>query len=270
MKKILLIVTTILLIVNGVLAQVPNMFNYQAVLRDASGNIIVGEVTEVDVTILAGSTNTSIFNETHTITTTTNGLVNLRIGSQEDISNIDWGADTYYIRVSVNGAIMGTSQVLSIPYAMYAKNVENIDALLLSGGTMSGEIEMGGTNKITNLAEPTNAQDAATKAYVDALEITIMALEERIEALETSLQPATIKGNTNVSKNATNEIYSIEAVTGADSYTWTVPSDALITENNGTSIIVTFGTKNGNISVTTNSAGTTSTTNIKKIIIYNH
>jgi len=45
----------------------------------------------------------------------------------------------------------------------------NADSKLdLAGGTMTGAIAMG-TNKITGMGDPTAAQDAATKAYTDAL-----------------------------------------------------------------------------------------------------
>ncbi len=62
--------------------------------------------------------------------------------------------------------------------------------------------------------------------------------------------PGTITGNSSAVLNAANEAYSIAAITGATSYNWTVPTGATITEGQGTtSIVVTFGTTSGNISV---------------------
>ncbi len=122
MKKFLFIFAIILFSVTGVLAQTPNIFSYQAVLRSADGNIIAGEVTEMEIQITAGSTGASIFEETHIVTTTAQGLVNLRIGSVEDMSGIDWGEDTYFIKVMVNGATMGISQILSVPLCFARKN----------------------------------------------------------------------------------------------------------------------------------------------------
>ena len=128
MKKTLLIITAILFAVTGVLAQTPNQFKYQAVLRDASGNILAAETVAVYISILQGSvTGTSVFNETHNTTTTAQGLINLNIGSINDMGSIDWAADTYFVEISVNGTVMGTSQLLSVPYAMNATTAETAD-----------------------------------------------------------------------------------------------------------------------------------------------
>ena len=122
MKKLSLVLIAILFAVTGILAQTPNEFKYQAVLRNADGTIMAGESVQVDISILQGSaTGTSVFDETHNVTTTAQGLINLNIGSEGEMSSIVWGADTYFIQISVNGTEMGTSQLLSVPYAMYAE-----------------------------------------------------------------------------------------------------------------------------------------------------
>jgi hypothetical protein len=71
-------------------------------------------------------------------------------------------------------------------------------------------------------------------------------------------QPGAITGNTSPCQNATGITYSISPVSGATTYTWTVPSGATIVSGQGTtSITVNFGTTSGNISVTAgNSCGT--------------
>ncbi len=63
-----------------------------------------------------------MFNETHNVTTTAQGLINLNIGSINDLSIIDWGTDDYFVKITVNDTEMGTSQLLSVPYALYANN----------------------------------------------------------------------------------------------------------------------------------------------------
>lgn len=128
MKKITLLLTAILFTITGIFAQTPNQFKYQAILRDASGNILANEEADVDISILQGSaTGTSVFDETHNVTTTAQGLINLNIGSVSDMSVIDWSADIYFVEITVNGTIMGTSQLLSVPYALYAKIAETAD-----------------------------------------------------------------------------------------------------------------------------------------------
>ena len=128
MKKLSLVLVAILFAVTGILAQTPNEFKYQAVLRDAGGQIMEEEAVTVDISILQGSASgTSVFDEQHSVTTTAQGLINLNIGSVEDLSVVDFSADTYFIEISVNSTVMGTSQLLSVPYALYAKEVENVD-----------------------------------------------------------------------------------------------------------------------------------------------
>ena len=128
MKKLSLLLVAILFAVTGIMAQTPNQFKYQAVLRDASGAIMTSEAVSVDISILQGSaTGTSVFDESHSVTTTAQGLINLNIGSVEDLSVVDFSADTYFIEISVNSTVMGTSQLLSVPYALQAKEVENVD-----------------------------------------------------------------------------------------------------------------------------------------------
>ena len=122
MKKLTLLLTAILFAVTGILAQTPNEFKYQAVLRNADGTIIAEESVSVDISILQGSASgTSVFDEIHRVITTAQGLINLNIGSQGDMSVVDWSASTYFIEISVNGTLMGTSQLLSVPYALYAE-----------------------------------------------------------------------------------------------------------------------------------------------------
>ncbi|MCP4178691.1 MAG: hypothetical protein GY756_13080 [bacterium] len=127
-KKITLVLFTILvhqLLCTAIMAQVPSQFKYQAALRNPDGTIIANESVTVDISILQGSAlGTNVLDESHTVTTTAQGLINLNIGSENDMSSIDWSSDTYFIEISVNNTVMGTSQLLSVPYALYAKTVE--------------------------------------------------------------------------------------------------------------------------------------------------
>ena len=133
MKKIRITLINILFLtlLSGTLfAQTPGQFKYQAVLRDATGNIIVNQQKTIVIDILKGSTTgTSVFTESHTITTTAQGLINLNIGSVNTtgISLIDWSTDKYFIKLKVEGVEMGTSQLLAVPYALNAKWAESTD-----------------------------------------------------------------------------------------------------------------------------------------------
>jgi len=126
MKKISLIIVAIIFTITGIFAQTPNEFKYQAVLRNAEGAIMPEESVTVDISILQGSvTGPSVFDETHVVTTTAQGLINLNIGSINDMSAVDFSSDIYFVEITVNDVLMGTSQLLSVPYALMAKNVEN-------------------------------------------------------------------------------------------------------------------------------------------------
>lgn len=121
-------------------AQAPQKMSYQSVIRDANGQLKRDANLGMQISVLQGSeTGTPVFVERHFPKSNTNGLVTLEIGggltTQGNFSNIDWSQGPYFIKTEtdVNGGanytISGTSQLLSIPYALYAKNVENVPSL---------------------------------------------------------------------------------------------------------------------------------------------
>lgn len=117
-------------------AQVPESFKYQAVVRDETGIAITNTEVNIEINILRGSTSgTSIFSETHTTNTNAFGLVNLEIGSinTSDFSAIDWANGPYYVQITVDGSELGTSQLLSVPYALHAQTAENVTNLSITG-----------------------------------------------------------------------------------------------------------------------------------------
>jgi hypothetical protein len=125
MKKIYTFITAILVFVS-LMAQTPQSFKYQAVLRDGSGNIKANTSANIGISILqGGASGTVVYSETHGATTNVYGIVNLDLGNGSPTSgsfaNIDWSTGLYFIKVTVDGTDMGTSQLLSVPYALYAK-----------------------------------------------------------------------------------------------------------------------------------------------------
>ena len=135
MKKINLLLLLLLFILNG-FAQTPESFKYQAVVRNASGDIIVNQIVGVQIEILQGSnTGFVVYSETHSVMTNNFGLINFNIGEGSiqsgDFSLISWGTDNYFVKVSIdpsggnNYIETGTSQLLSVPYALHAKTSDN-------------------------------------------------------------------------------------------------------------------------------------------------
>ncbi len=151
-----IIALIIMLIGSSVFAQSPEAFKYQAIARDAGGNILSNHNVSLKISILkTNDTGTSVYIETHTVTTNSFGLINLNIGTgtivSGDFSSIDWANDKYYLKVEMDPAggtsyqAMGTSQLLSVPYALNAKSSETTnDGWKMTGNT--GTIE--GTNFI--------------------------------------------------------------------------------------------------------------------------
>jgi len=113
-----------------VAAQAPEKFSYQAIVRDAEENLVTNAPIGVQISILEGSaTGTALYVETHTSNTNENGLMSIEIGSgttNDDFSAIDWSAGPYFIKTEtdpdggINYSISGTSQLLSVPYALFA------------------------------------------------------------------------------------------------------------------------------------------------------
>jgi uncharacterized protein (TIGR02145 family) len=129
MKKIFTLITS-LVFTTLLFSQSPSSFKYQAVLRDVRGNIRVNTSATIGISILQGSsTGTSVYSENHTTTTDSYGLINLEIGKGTvtlgTFSGINWASGTYFVKVTVDGVEMGTSQLLSVPYALYATKAAN-------------------------------------------------------------------------------------------------------------------------------------------------
>jgi hypothetical protein len=171
MKSICILIL-ILLSVSTTFCQAPNGFNYQAVLRNASGEVRANTDIIVDVSILQGSTSGDIvYNETQNTTTSSTGLINIVIGSIDtaEFNTINWAAGPYFIQITVDGSLMGTCQLLSVPYAKYASMAANINAGGINTGILNPERfsaydDLEEENKLNN----DNAKDLLTRAQSDA------------------------------------------------------------------------------------------------------
>ena len=130
MKKIILSLTLFTLLIMEATAQAPQKINYQAIVRDALGNSLPGGTNvTVRFRIHDGSpTGAVIFTETNTAVTNQFGLITQVIGGSSPLTGVNWGGGPKYLQVEtdltggVNFTDMGTSQLLSVPYALYAQN----------------------------------------------------------------------------------------------------------------------------------------------------
>ncbi len=129
MRKILLLLVSILF-TNILLAQSPNLIKYQAVIRNGEGEIISNQNITAVINIIKDNPNGDIiFSETHSVSTNKFGLINLQIGSINLIGfeSIDWSITNYYIEIIINGNSLGVSQLLSVPYALYANKAQSVE-----------------------------------------------------------------------------------------------------------------------------------------------
>ena len=228
MKKIFTIVAMTFLWFMSLSAQVPQKLTYQSVIRDAAGNVINNQDLEVQITILQGSIEGPVvYSENHTTATTVNGVITLEVGGGKtsyDFTSIDWSDGPYYIRstAELNGkSISVTSQLLSVPYSLYAHRA------FLADKVNEQFLEDIIAAKIQSALEEQNV------AWEDKIQ---KALDERdaiwqgkLEALEAVLDSITAQQATPVDTIPSDTIPSDTI----PSDTTTIPSDTIPTDTVG-------------------------------------
>lgn len=145
------------------LAQAPNKMSYQAVIRNSGNALVINQVIGMRISILQTTPNgVSVYVESQSPTTNANGLVSIEIGGgsvlQGNFSAIDWADGPYFVKTEVdpsggnNYSIIGTTQLLSVPFALHANTAENISGELpesdpIFGSSVASEIT---ANDISN------------------------------------------------------------------------------------------------------------------------
>jgi hypothetical protein len=172
MKKLYTLLASFLITLT-LFAQAPEKMSYQAVVRDANNALIMNQAVGMRIQILQGSVSgTTVYEETQIPTSNDNGLVTLEIGTGTIVSgmfgSIDWSSGPYFIKTetdptgTTNYTISGTSQLMSVPYALYAKTSGN------GAGAQgpAGADGIDGTNGAVGAQGPagTNGIDGATGA----------------------------------------------------------------------------------------------------------
>ena len=176
MKKLILSLVAIATLSLSSFGQAPEGFKYQAVIRDAGNIILNNQTVGMRMTIQQGSIGgTTVYQETFAPTTNGYGLVNLEIGSgtvvSGDFTTIDWANGPYFIETAadVTGgtsyAVMGTSQLMSVPYALYAKTSGNGQGPVGATGATGAQGPIG----LTGPAGATGAQGPAGNDGVDGV-----------------------------------------------------------------------------------------------------
>lgn len=216
MKKIILFAALVLIATN-LIAQTPNKFSYQAVIRNSDNTLVDNSPVGIQITILQGTT--PVYVETQTVNSNLNGLISLEIGGGTVVSgtfsNINWSSGTYSIKTEIdpdggtNYTINGTSQMLSVPFAMYSNNgltaAEKTKLTNLSG-TNTGDQDLSGLATTTALTTAVNTVNTSLSNKVDKVTGKNLSTEDYTTAEKTKLSgiAAGAEVNVNPDWNATS------------------------------------------------------------------
>jgi len=136
MKRVFAVFASVLFIVS-LLALTPQKIYFQAVIRDASNNIVVSHSVGMQISILQGSVDgTPIYLEVQTPTTDLNGIVSIEIGGGPDFNAINWSTGSYFIKTETdptggtNYTLTGTSQLISVPYALHSHTADSLTGVI--------------------------------------------------------------------------------------------------------------------------------------------
>ena len=130
MRKLSLLPLLAFLTLN-LIAQSPQAFKYQAVVRDTGGLLIANQAISIRAAIVADNPNgTIVYQETHAVNSNEFGLINLEIGSGTALigafNSIDWSDGPYFTKIEMdetggtNYLLLSEAEILSVPYALYA------------------------------------------------------------------------------------------------------------------------------------------------------
>ena len=118
-------------------AQSPNLISYQTVIRNSNNELVANATVGMRISILSGTAADVLwYQEEHTVKTNLNGLAYVVIGKGTNLNGImteiDWSKGPFHIKSESdpnggkNYTLIVVSQLLSVPYAIYAKSAEKV------------------------------------------------------------------------------------------------------------------------------------------------
>jgi hypothetical protein len=187
----------------------PEQISYQAVVRDAANAIVANKLVGMRISIVQSGSNSAknqrpsaVYEETQTPTTNANGLLSIYIGAgtgSDDFSAIDWSALPHYITIEIdptgnngNYTITGTTQLASVPYALYAKTSSDAEAVAANTAKVG----------YTEAAVSANTDVAANTAKVGYSEALVSAnTDVAANTAKVGYTEALVSANTDVAAN---------------------------------------------------------------------
>ena len=183
MKKLLLILLCLPMIGFG--QSVPQGINYQAVARDANGDVLMNQILTIQFSIISDITTSAVsWQETHTVSTNIYGLytaiigggATTSVGSSAAFDSISWGASNHLLKVELDyggGLIdMGTTAFMSVPYALFAETSNNAGPQAIQG-VADQTLYHNGTDWISTSNLSNNGTNATTDADMNINGITL-------------------------------------------------------------------------------------------------
>jgi hypothetical protein len=240
----------------------PEQISYQAVVRDATNTTVANQVVGMQISVLqTTASGTAVYVETQTPTTNANGLLSIYIGAgtfgSGDFSSIDWSSGPYFIKIEIDPAggtaytITGTTQLVSVPYALYAKtaaagalsgtalNTTVLGSSLTSVGTLTGLTVTGTTEtgfvKITGGTPGLGkvlTSDADGLASWAAAAISVTEVDDEFTAT-TSQTAFTLSQVPSANSKVKMYVNGIRISKTAYTYTSSVTSLTYVPANNG-------------------------------------
>lgn len=118
-------------------SQAPQLINYQAIIRSVSGEVLSNQRVGIRLSLISKDSKVEVYSEEHQVTTNSIGVVSLKFGegnnSTSRFNEIKWEEGPYSVELSLdkNGGtsytLMGSTDLVSVPYALYAGNVSYSD-----------------------------------------------------------------------------------------------------------------------------------------------
>ena len=245
-------------------AQSPGSFTYQAVIRDNTGTPIAETEIAIRISLLQGApSGTLSYMETHNVQTNKYGLVNLNIGDgtvvSGNIEDINWATGPYFIKIEIdlsggsNYTEISATQILSVPYALYAKTAGNFDYENL---TNKPSIPVIDDSAISDSAlwssDKTNATIEALLLRIERLESLVLDSLKEVWVTDSTGKTYDVEGNEYNFKRIGNQIWMTENLKTAkysngDTIATTNPFNLNITGESNLSYQWVYGGNSDNI-----------------------
>ncbi|MDO5969648.1 hypothetical protein Q4Q35_07500 [Flavivirga aquimarina] len=256
MKKITLLIVLSIASFSAI-AQAPDKMSYQAIVRNASDQILANQSVGMQISILQGSSSGSaVYVETQNPTTNDNGLLTIEIGTGTIVSgtfnSIGWGNNAYFIKTEIDPtggssySITGTSQLMSVPYALHAKTADSFtETDPIFTGSEANNITSTDITNLSNLSGTNTGDQDISGIATNASDISDIETEQTTQntaiALNTAKQTyPTADANklANIEANATADQTDAEIKTAyennADTNAFTDAEKTLLANQSGT------------------------------------